>query len=40
MMMSQSLLGLLIYAALVGTIVAPLILVALFYRDWKRRELW
>ncbi len=40
MIMSQSLLSLLVYAAMAGAIAAPLILVALFIRDWKRKELW
>ena len=40
MTISVTLLSLLVGAALTVTIVAPLLLIALFLHDWKKGDLW
>ena len=40
MIISAATLSFLISVALVVTIAAPLILLALFFRDWNKGDLW
>jgi hypothetical protein len=40
MTISVALLSLLVGAALAVTLIAPLLLIALFLRDWKKGDLW
>ena len=40
MMLTEAALGALVVGALVLVIAAPVILILLFARDWKRGELW